>query len=150
MRSDACQHGRCHGSGSVVARSTASLRQGRFLVRDPYRQSSESPGCRTTRLQSPHRRTQSIAVQSTCAASSQDRSAGVRGLPLWDRTVQAQPQGASKALPPRSQRESDHVASSAFWRHTQDQRSLLAQEYSTRPLQSLLYICFSSLGRGGA
>jgi transposase-like protein len=80
----------------------------------------------------------------------QDRSAGVRGLPLRDRTVQAQPQGASKALPPRSQRESDRVASGAFWRRTQDQRSLLAQELSTRPLQSLLYIYFSSLGRGGA
>lgn len=90
------------------------------------------------------------AVRCTCAASSQDRSAGGRGLPLWDRTVQAQPQGASKALPPRSQRESDRVASGAFWRHTQDQRSLLAQEFSTRPLQSLLYISFSSLGRGRA
>jgi hypothetical protein len=78
------------------------------------------------------------AYRCTCAASSQDRSAGVRGLLLWDRTVQAQPQGACEALPPRSQQGSDRVASGAFWRHTQDQRSLLAQEFPTKPLQSLL------------
>ncbi len=45
---------------------------------------------------------------------------------------------------------SRRVASGAFSHHTQDQRSLLAQELSTRPLQSLLYIYFSSPGRGRA
>ena len=36
----------------------------------------------------------------------------------------------------------------AFWRHTQDQRSLLAQVFSTKPLQSLLYVYLYAVGRG--
>ena len=70
-------------------------------------------------------------------------------LAVWERTVQVQPQGASKALPTRSRRESDPYASGAFWRHTQDQRSLFAQVFHTSPLRYLSYIAHYSIGSDG-
>lgn len=71
-----------------------------FDVRDPYKQTIEFPGCYVMHIQSPYQSSRSVAVLCTCEASSQDRSTGDSGLHLLGRTVQAQSQGATKALPP--------------------------------------------------
>ncbi len=69
-------------------------------------------------------------------AKERVKPCGVLGKPTVVNLLQTQQvlDDMERALPPRSQRDSHHVGSGAFGRHTQDLRSLLAQEFSTRPL----------------